>query len=139
MALAPSIIQDCTCEKLLYMCVNGELEICVRGLIISVEVVYHLCLRRKALLFLAYLKIEDCLLSWYPFLDRRIVPGNFYNSTFIRNGIYSVTGRHPCLYCRLIGRDVQLFEIRFAWSNIPVRINCPFRSGCGNSVLIPLA
>lgn len=139
MALAPSIIQNGTCEKLLNWCVIVELKICVRGFIISIEVVYHLCLRRKAFLFLAYLKIEDCLITWYPFLDRRIVPGNSYNSTFIQDAIISVTGRRPCLYCLRIGRDVQLYEIRFAWSNFPGQINCPFRSGCGNSVLFPLA
>ena len=139
MALAPSTIQNGTSNKLLDWWRNGEFEICVGGFLDSLQVVYHLYLCRKAFLFLAYLKIEVCLLTWYPFLAQRIVPGFYYNPTFIRNAVSTVTGKFPCLYCLTIRNVVQLYEIRFAWANrYPLR-NCPFRSGCGNSVLFPLA
>ncbi|KAK4595645.1 hypothetical protein RGQ29_013932 [Quercus rubra] len=74
-------------------------------------------------------------------IGRRIIPGNIYPSTFIRDAVYSVTHRIPILHCVEIDYVFQLLEIRFCANRDSRQLrNCVFSSNCGNSgVLIPLA
>lgn len=134
MALAPSLMKMCISISLLQW--RRILEIWFH----KSEVVYHLYLHSKILLltFCIFENWRKLINLGLPFLGK-IVPGNSYPPSRIREAVYQVTHIRPTLHCFSFRRFQILLEIRFCAYGNGQLFDCIDDSNCRKSVVfLPL-